>query len=351
MRVSILGCGNVGCAYAADLTLKGHDVTLIKTSDTKNRYFEAVSRDGIAFLEDRVKRITRIAKVTTDIDCLPDSDVIVMTIQSSYQEELIKRISGLLRHDQMVIVICSYLSSFFFRKYVKANPTIVETTGPYVEGRMIDGDIPTFHVGCRLSYSPVSVLNIRIKTLEILKSIDRSFAADYSVMEAGLLNPNMVLHTVGAIMSIPRVEFSQGDFCMYREVYSRKNEATMKIMYALDDEKKAVLSRLGCRPIEILDAAGFSGDLEENFHRYAESDDRAKSPTSIRSRYITEDVSQGLVLLESIAKRVGVRTPVASSLITIAGSALGVDFREGGRTVERLGCGDLIDRLADGAKG
>ena len=32
MKVSILGAGNAGCAVAADLTIKGHEVTLVKTS-------------------------------------------------------------------------------------------------------------------------------------------------------------------------------------------------------------------------------------------------------------------------------------------------------------------------------
>ena len=32
MKIAILGAGNGGCTVAADLSLKGHDVTLIKTS-------------------------------------------------------------------------------------------------------------------------------------------------------------------------------------------------------------------------------------------------------------------------------------------------------------------------------
>ena len=32
MKITILGAGNMGCANAADLTLKGHEVTLVKTS-------------------------------------------------------------------------------------------------------------------------------------------------------------------------------------------------------------------------------------------------------------------------------------------------------------------------------
>ena len=32
MKIALLGAGNAGCAVAADLTMKGHEVTLIKTS-------------------------------------------------------------------------------------------------------------------------------------------------------------------------------------------------------------------------------------------------------------------------------------------------------------------------------
>ena len=155
----------------------------------------------------------------------------------------------------------------------------------------------------------------------------------------------MVLHTVGAIMSIPWIEYTKGNFCMYREAYARGNEATLKIMLKLDEEKMNVLKRLGGRPIDIFVAGGFLGDPIESFYSYSESEDRAISPTSVRSRYITEDVSQGLVLLESIAKRIGVDTPIATSLIDIAGTALDVDFRRDGRTIEKLQAVRYIDFL------
>ena len=32
MKVAVLGAGNSGCALAADYAVKGHEVTLIKTS-------------------------------------------------------------------------------------------------------------------------------------------------------------------------------------------------------------------------------------------------------------------------------------------------------------------------------
>ena len=218
----------------------------------------------------------------------------------------------------------------------------METAGPYLEGRIetkdIDGEI-VFRVGCRLTRSPMSIFPSN-RTEECMSKISQLYEGltnEYSPLETALLNPNMVLHTVGSIMSIPRIEYSDGNFCMYREAYSRKNEATMRIMLALDSEKKKVLTALGCNPVDIFIASSFVGDPVESFFDYSESSDRAISPTSVRSRYITEDVSQGLVLFESIAKKIGISTPIATSMIDIAGAALGRDFRSEGRTLERLG--------------
>lgn len=240
------------------------------------------------------------------------------------------------------------MSSLLFKKYCNRMPIIVETTGPYLEGRIELDDIKdevVFRVGCRLTKSPLSIFqkDKAQETMHIIRELYNGFSLDYSTIESALLNPNMVLHTVGAIMSIPRIEYSNGNFCMYREAYSRKNLATLRLMLNLDVEKKYVLSCLGYKPADIFTAGGFLGDPLDSFFRYSESSDRAISPTSINSRYITEDVSQGLVLMESIAKRIGIDVPITSSLITIAGSALGVDFRASGRTIERLNGEWLID--------
>ena len=77
---------------------------------------------------------------------------------------------------------------------------------------------------------------------------------------------------------------------------------------------------------------------------------RAKGPVSVDSRYITEDVPQGLVLLESLGKALHIPTPVASSLVEIASAALGRPLREHGRTLDALGH-ENVDRILDDARG
>lgn len=353
MEVAVIGTGNVGMAIAADLSSRRQNVFLLKSSQSKSVAYKRLLANGnrIFLKENQAYTETKIQHVSEELSKVASAEVVIITIQSTYHESLIKRLSKYLNHGQIVICICSYGSSFYFNKYCHPCPNVVETTGPYLEGRIELEDKPNevvFRVGCRLTRSPLSVYaptGSVTEIMETIKTLYDGFCDDYSVIECALLNPNMVLHTVGSIMSIPRIEYSKGDFCMYREAYARGNDATLNIMLQLDKEKQSVLDRLGGRPIDIFVAGGFLGDPIESFYEYSESDDRAISPTSVMSRYITEDVSQGLVLLESIANRIGIKVPVATALIDIANAALKTDFRANGRTVERLNAENYIDLL------
>ena len=354
MEVSVIGSGNVGVATAADLSINGHEVTLIKTSDVNKSKFEKIKENGnkILLKENGTYSFANVHNLTYDIEAVRDADVIVITTQSTYHEDLIRKISRYLNEKQLVVIICSYMSSFYFKKSCKSQPSIAETTGPYLEGRIEEHDVEgeiVFRVGCRLTRCPYSLVpsipkgwdtdkdgSIYEKCKGMMQSLCKGFSHEYNYIESALLNPNLVLHTVGSVMSIPRIEFTKGNFCMYREAYARGNDSTLKIMLQLDEEKKAVLKALRCKPIDIFEAGGFLGDPLESFYKYSESSDRAISPTSVRSRYITEDVSQGLVLLESIAEEIGVKVPITSAIINIAGAALCTDFRKEGRTVQRL---------------
>lgn len=287
MKIAVLGVGNVGIAEAADLTTKGHEVTLIKTSSIKSEVFERLQKkENKVLLKDHDRyHEAKIKGVTNDITAISTADIVLITIQSTYYEELVKRICAYLRGSQIVICTSDYMSSFYFAKHCEDLPTIAETTGPYIEGRIDLDDIKdevVFRVGCRLNICPLSLFNSNGNENEImdqLHNVFKGYRRKYSTIEAAMLNPNMVLHTVGSVMSLSRIEYSKGDFCMYREAYSRENQATLNIMFQLDDEKKKVLSSLGQKPIGILEAGGFGGAYPmESFYKYAASPSRAQRP-------------------------------------------------------------------------
>lgn len=351
MKIAVIGTGNVGVAFAADLSIKGHEVTLLKTSSYKSDAFDRLIKNGKrVFLKEKSTYIeTAIKEVSKDLSKVAEAEVIFCTIQSNFYDGLVERIHQYLHNDQIVVCISSYASSFYFETYCRKLPMLVEATGPYLEGRVELNDKPNevvFRVGYRHEVIPVACFSNHDTCMEKLHKISKGFIAKYCVLESALLNPNMVLHTIGSIMSIPRIEYSKGNFCMYREAYARGNDSTINLLMRLDEEKMKVLKNLGFFKTSVFEAGGFNmSDPIESLHRYSESSDRAISPTSVHSRYITEDVSEGLVLMESIALHIGLELPVTSSLITLASVALEIDFRKTGRTIQRLGIINEIDML------
>lgn len=69
-----------------------------------------------------------------------------------------------------------------------------------------------------------------------------------------------------------------------------------------------------------------------------------KGPSIPDSRYITEHVPQGLCLLESLGKILGVEMKTTTALIDIASALLKRDFRSEGRTIDKLGI-EMVQRI------
>lgn len=354
MRISVLGAGNGGCAIAADLSLKGHEVTLIKTSHAMHddNFDYLIKNDGeISIKEDGILQTTSIYKVTRDLSKVYDAEVIIIYIQTNYHEPLIKKLVPLLSENQIVLFNPGYLSTAYVLKHAgNKKINIVEATSSFVDCRMVK---PGFvNVGFRNVRNPLGIYPISRKkeVTDTLSRMGYPFAYFSSVVEAALHNPNLIIHTVGGILSIPRVEKTMGDYVMYQEVFT---PSVWKILEALDQEKMALLERLGFPRLPYVEAAKFRNTLDDNldakesFFRYAMSASRAKGPTAVDTRYINEDVPQGLVMLESLGKSLSILTPITSSLIEISSAALGRDLRAEGRTLERLGMENIRKIIED----
>lgn len=343
MKISILGAGNAGCAVAADLTFKGHDVTLIKTSKAMhNENFNFIKEnDGkISLVENDTVTTVNIKKVSNNLSDISDSEVVIIYIQTNYHEKLIESIKDYVRDGQIVIINPGYLSTAYMLKYCgEKDLTVVEATSSFIDCRISEPGV--IKVGFRNVRNPIGVYP-KERTEEVSKKLESLGynLKPFSTIEAALHNPNLIVHTVGAIMSIPRIEKTNGDYCMYWEVFT---PSVWRILEKLDSEKMDVLEHLGYKRVAYVDACKFRNTLEtdvdgkEIFFWYAGMPTRAKGPTTVNSRYITEDVPQGLVMLEALGKHLNVATPVCSSLIEMANAALDTDFRKEGRSLEGLG--------------
>lgn len=360
MKIAMLGAGNAGCAISADLTMHGHEVTLIKTSHAMHddNFKFLLENDGKMTLNEFGEiKSTNIHKVSRDVSDIKDAEIVIILIQTNFHEQLIERIAPYLQDNQILLINPGYLSTAYVLKHCPdKNIIVAEAESSFIDGRIMEPG--NFRVGFRNVRNPIGIYPSSRKE-EAIKKLDQlgeRFVYLDSVVEAALHNPNLVVHTVGSVMSIPRIEKSKGDFCMYHEAYTRDNPSTWRILEALDNEKMNVLERLGFMRLSYVEACKYRNSLDNNvdakevFLNYAEMPTRAKGPTMVDSRYISEDVPQGLVMMEAIGKALKVETPIASGLISIASAALGRDLRAEGRTPEVLGIENIERILEDCGK-
>ncbi len=356
MKISILGAGNAGCAVAADLTLKGHEVTLIKTSHAlHDDNFEYLLENNGAMTLDEFGdvRTAYIHKVTRDVSEISGSKVIIIFIQTKFHEQLIERIEPYLCDGQLLLIVPGYLSTAYVLKHCKKDIIVAEGESSFVDGRILE--LGRFRVGFRNVRNPVGVYPRARKeeAFKMLEQLDERIVPLNSVVEAALHNPNVIVHTVGTVMSIPWIEKTQKDFCLYHDAYARTNVATWRLLEALDSEKMDIIEKLGFERLSYVEACKYRNSLDDTidakevFLKYAEMPIRSKGPAKVESRYITEDVPQGLVMLEALGRSLDVQTPIASSLIEIASAALGRDLRREGRTLVTLGMENVHRIIAD----
>lgn len=62
-----------------------------------------------------------------------------------------------------------------------------------------------------------------------------------------------------------------------------------------------------------------------------------KSPSTIFTRQLTEDIPTGVLPIMELGEVAGVPVPLMHSMVELCGSLLDIDFREKGRTLEHLG--------------
>ena len=153
-----------------------------------------------------------------------------------------------------------------------------------------------------------------------------------SVALTSLSNIGMVLHCAPVMMNVGWIECEKVEFKYYYDGISR---SVAHLLEKIDAERRAV-AKAGGYEVESLKQwlertyLVSGNDLYEcirNNEAYREID----APPTINSRYIFEDVPNGLVPVEAMGKEFGVPTPNITTIINLACSVMDADYRETGR--------------------
>jgi opine dehydrogenase len=344
MNILIVGFGNVGCGIAADLSIKGHNITALKTSD-------AVHEDNYkcVFTNKKITMVEKGISLVAQLDCLTKDvheafktypDVIIVTTQSLQHDRIAKIIVPFLHAETIVLLEPGNAGSLLMSRFqLPKGVTITEATSSPIDVRIkAPGVVNVLFRNVRnpLGFSPMSG---SVQALLKLQALYPNFYCLGHTLAAALHNPNLIVHTVGSLLSIPRIEYSKGEFWMYKEGLTK---SVWNVIEALDAEKMEVLKRLDADPMPYLEIAkirnaeNLSIDAREMFDIYCQTGS-PKGPSSINTRYIYEDVPKGLVLLESLGKLTKCKTRTASMLIDLAQAYTKEDFRKTGSSLQRLG--------------
>ncbi len=347
MKVTVVGTGNAGCAHSFKIARAGHEVRMLEPFPGIYREnFKAIHENGGIWAEEAGERtFQEISFITSDpAQAIEGCDAVMVVTQSLQHERLSSILKPLIGEVKLLIVSPGYMGSLFFKGPGTGNVIFAEGESmPYDARLKENGVVQILFKNSRnaLSFHPVERQD---EGLEIAgKLVDTYRFKRRHVIESAMHNPNLIVHTIGAIMSAARIEYSKGEFWMYREAFT---PSIWNLVERLDGEKMDILEKAGCRRTSYLETCRFrteenlEKDPMEVFRSYADKGS-PKGPGEVNHRYIYEDVPMGLCLMGSLGRKFGVKTPVCDSLVEIASALLKKDFRKESRTLETLGMGGV----------
>lgn len=344
MKITIVGCGNAGLIHAAKIYEKeGNEICILKTSQTNSEYFDKIVSEGgyrVHDLTDRGKDFfVKPELVTRDAKAAMEFAEIVLVMTTTLQHESVAKLIAPFARDGQIIAMCpGYMGSLIFKKYVKADVIYCEWETTAYNGRVMNNDyvkITFYNPRNAISVLPTTKSQYVMDKFSTL--FDNTHYLRKNILESALHNPNMIVHTIGMTFSASRIEYSKGEFWMYREAFT---DSIVRVINAFDKQKNEVLKAYGCEPLDYFEAAKWRNeedltvDAMTSFRSFADSSN--KGPMFLRHRYLLEDVPMGLGLFVSLGKVAGVDTSIAESIMTLGGALLGEDFKRQSRSIQYL---------------
>ncbi len=363
--VTILGSGNAACAYAAYLGKAGHEVRLYDSPRFEANLVPIREKGGM----DMIGAYTGfgpISMVTTDIEEAVKGVKVLMVVLPAFGHKPTAEALAPYVEDGQIIVLNpgAVFGAIEFLNTLRAcgctrDVTMVEMASNIFACRRVGPNtVDIFAKKDKLEAAsiPAGRINDAIRELEIF--YPDNFAPQENVIYTSLTYTNMIVHPVGSVLNMGRIEWTHGDFLFYWEGLT---PGVCRNAEKLDQERMAVGKALKAKLVSFPDITHKYYGHPERTTIYelvsqSEVNDHAgvpSAPKDLQSRYITEDVPYALVPLAAVGNALGVETPVINALITLAATANQDDYRKTGRTLESLGLEglsgeEILERITAG---
>jgi opine dehydrogenase len=349
--IAVLGGGNGGHAMAADLARKGFQVRIWEHPDFREAFAPTLERQAIELIDPwNVRHTVPLARATHDLrEAMAGSGFLMITAPAEAAVRFFDLALPFFEDGQTIVKWSGNFSALLFamrmkRAGIRKDVTLAESH--------------TLPWGCRMAAPGTVQIMVWVTRLLLasfparrLDRVSGDLGKMYPVVPAenvlatSLNNLNPTVHPVGTVMNAGWIDTAGKDFYFYRDGNTLSVSRGIKAVY---EEVAALAKAVGVTMAEYPEEDFWKKSAIMSTHARAAFDKegmvaKISGPASVRSRYITEDLPQGLVPMAHLARQFGVATPVIDAVIALGSVINQTDYLKDGLTPRDLGL-DGLDR-------
>jgi opine dehydrogenase len=348
-KIAVFGGGHGAHTMAADLTLKGLEVTICEAPEFKESFRTTLERQSIQLIDlfGQEKEV-KIHKATTDFkEAVAGAEYIMIVVPAMGHQRFFSAVMPHLKNGQTVVSWPGNYASLLFGNILRKED---------MTSRVTLAESHTLPWGCRLEGPArvrifveawqllVSALPAT-KTNKVIEEL-RDFypvTAGGNVLATSLNNLNPIVHPAGAILNAAWID------TLGKEFYFYKHGTTLsvaRVIEAVYEETRMIAEAVGVKMLDYPEESFRSKQTIMSYYFRAPFDMQGtvagiSGPSSMKGRYVTEDIPYGLVPVALLARKLGISTPTIDAVIHLASVINQTDYLEKGRTLEDLGIAEL----------
>jgi opine dehydrogenase len=322
--IAVIGAGNGALAVAGAAALAGHRVTLW------DRYLddhpELIASSSIT-LTGRIEGIGHIQRPIDDLAAtIEDAELIEVVVPGFALAWVTSTLLPLVRPGQKVLLHPGGSGgtlevAHLWRDAESERGVVLGVTDTLAYAARASG--PTqVHIHAEKRYLMVSAIDPRATEglLSVVADVHPQAHAAASTMEVALANLNPVIHPPIALLNAGRIDAGH-TFSLYGEGVGM---SVGSLIDALDRERMTLAAGLDVAAISLHDwvERAYGVRAGSTTALFAELDVQVYggllAPTSMDSRYLTEDIPLGLAVIVELAAEAGIDVPVTESVVRLA---------------------------------
>jgi opine dehydrogenase len=347
MRVTVLGAGAIGPAAAALAASRGHAATLWSPS---GRGTEGLG--GTLTAEGALNGAFPVRVAATLADALAGAEAALLAVPAYAFPALLPRIAeaapaGL----PLLIAPAASLAPLAFEalraRLGQRAPVGGLATTPTTARRLAPDRvrIPAIRAAVDIAALPAAAAPDMAALATALFGHACPLAPD--LLQPALANANPITHAALALANVTRIERAES-----WPQYELMTEATCRLMSGLEAERAALAAAYGVVVPPLAEALHRSsgvavGPLHEMGPAIAAKGRSVTGPTSMETRYVTEDIPYGLAFYLWLARGRGVAMPLTEATVAVMESLWGRELRRN-PLLDGIEAGELPRLLRDG---